>query len=72
MLESMPTDCYICAMSLKLTFILMKAEKKLFSTELCIILSRKKIAVPKKADKAHKTLNVSSKDFENVIGWLKQ
>ena len=58
-------------MSLKPMFILAKAEKKPFSTELCMFC-QEKIVVPKKVDKRHKTLNVSSQYFQNVIELLKQ
>ena len=57
--------------SLKPTLILTKAEKKPFSKELCMFC-QEKIAVPKKFDKQHKTLIVSSQDFQNVIELLKQ
>ena len=47
--------CYVVE-----TYVYMKkAEKKPFSTELCMIC-QEKIVVPKKVDKRHKTLNVSS------------
>ena len=58
-------------MSLKPTFMLAKAEKKPFSTELCM-LCQEKIVVPKEVDKRHKTLNVSGKEFQNVVELLKQ
>ena len=58
-------------MSLKPTFILMRAEKKPFSKELTTFCPEK-MAVPKKIDECHKTLNVSSEDFQNVIELLKQ
>ena len=58
-------------MSLKPTSILTKAEKKPFSIELCMFC-QEKIVVPKKVDKGHKTLNISSQDIQNVIELLKQ
>ena len=58
-------------MLLKPMFILTKTEKKPFSTELCRFC-KEKFVVPKKIDKQHKTLNVSSPDFQNVTELLKQ
>ena len=58
-------------MSLKTKFTLTKAEKTPFSTELCMFC-QEKIVLPKKIDKRHKTLNVSSQDVQNVIELLKQ
>ena len=42
-----------------------------FSTELCMF-RKEKFVVPKKVDEQHKTLNVTSQDFQNVIKLLKQ
>ena len=55
-------------MSLKPTFILTKAEKKPFSTELCMFC-QEKIVVPKKVDNRHKTLNVIelSKQYNGIL-----
>ena len=58
-------------MSLKPTFMLVKAEKKPFSTDLCMFC-QEKIVVTKEVDKRHKTLNVSGKEFQNVVELLKQ
>ena len=57
-------------MSLKPTFILTKAEKELFSTELCMF-SHEKTVETKKVYKRHKTQNVSLQHFQNVIELLK-
>ena len=52
--------------------ILTKAEKKAFSSSELYISCEEKFVVPKKVDKRHKNLNVSSQDFQNVIELLKQ
>ena len=57
------TSLYISAMSLKPTFMLTKAEKNHFSTELCMFC-QEKIMVSKKVNKRHKTLNAFSQDFQ--------
>ena len=58
-------------MTSKPPFTFTKAQKKLFSTELCMFC-QEKIVVPKKVNKQHKTLNVSSQDFQNVKELVKK
>ena len=57
-------------MSLKLFLYSGKQKRNFFFNRIVYALSRN-IVVLKKVDKRHKTLNVSSKDFQNAIELLK-
>ena len=53
-------------MSFKPAFISTKAEKKSFSKKLCMFC-QEKLALLKKVEKLHKTLNLSTQDYQNRI-----
>ena len=64
------TLLYIC--SVIETYVYNNESRKEVKRSLLCMFCQEKIVVPKKVDKRHKTLNVSSQDFQNVIEVLKK
>ena len=64
------TLLYICYV-VKTYFYIQESRKETFFFNRIVYVLSRKIVVLKKVDKRHKTLNVSSKDFQNAIELLK-